>query len=260
VSLDDKVSPNDITQRVFENSEDRIRVNALLSTGSATIGNVRLQDGDSTALADIETDSSKIALFVQSESLASEATLLTRATEATQLLVKGVLDTIKTVLDTIFTRLGDRSQKTQITDGTKDVDIVTDGLIERLAVDSKVTAFPASGSPSRVEEPEQEFDGFNTTDAKINFVVPTGKKLFISVLFIALGADGGTIPVVWEADNVGFAGQAVSNDGSQSATIAGTPENPFGPFAASVEIEAERSGGDSGKNWAAGFIGYLEDE
>jgi hypothetical protein len=49
----------------------------VLVTTTVTSGTVKLQDGDGASLLDVETDSAKNAAFVQSESLASEATLST---------------------------------------------------------------------------------------------------------------------------------------------------------------------------------------
>lgn len=55
-----------------------------IETGALTIGNVKLQDGDSSTLADVETDSSKNALYVQSETIAQDSTL-TDGTQVTKI-------------------------------------------------------------------------------------------------------------------------------------------------------------------------------
>jgi len=47
----------------------------VLNTGDIEIGAVELKDGDTDTRADIELDSAKNSLFVQSETLATEASL-----------------------------------------------------------------------------------------------------------------------------------------------------------------------------------------
>ncbi len=56
-------------------SSNRLPVDAELTVQDIQIGVVELKDSDSATRADIETDSTKGSLFVQSESLASETSL-----------------------------------------------------------------------------------------------------------------------------------------------------------------------------------------
>lgn len=88
----------------------KLKVVADLSAVDIQIGAVELKDGDTDTRADIELDSTKNALFVQSQSLAKEAggnlaTLAGKdfATQTTLALIKAKTDNLDTALSGIKT-------------------------------------------------------------------------------------------------------------------------------------------------------------
>ncbi len=135
-------------------------------------------------------------------------------------------------------------------EGDKAVTITTDGAKERLDVEANVIA--------RVDNPVHEQDLGGSGATKISYTVPTGKILFIQTLTSAYAStSGGENAVEWQEDAVGFHPQYIS-DGAGFAHSLFTDGNPVGPFAAGVEITAQRTAGQS-RDWSASFTGYLID-
>lgn len=103
VHISDKTTPTN-KATVYSTGAVRVSGDVNLVNSDIQIGSVELKDGDSDTRADIETDSSKNALFVQSESLANKTiqALMSGdlnslngkdfATEVTLAKIKGALD------------------------------------------------------------------------------------------------------------------------------------------------------------------------
>lgn len=110
----------------------------------------------------------------------------------------------------------------------------------------------------RVSQPVHEVNIFSTDQNKINYSVPADKVLFIQHLNIT-GLGDGIIVTEWQADGVPFNFTSLLKSGTGTATLSLPEKNPHGPFAANVVIRCSRVAGDSGKDWAAILVGYLED-
>jgi hypothetical protein len=100
------------------------KVVAELESGDIEIGAVELKDGTTDVRQNVELDVAKNASYVQSESLASESTVSTLALES-----GGNLDTIAGDTTSIDGKVAlaatqtDKSQMTQISNGTNEADI-----------------------------------------------------------------------------------------------------------------------------------------
>lgn len=125
----------------------------------------------------------------------------------------------------------------------------------RLDVNAQITGI---GSDVRYDEPIYEYDGINTDRNKISYTVPTGKVLYLVTLGCSLME--GKIHVEWQEDGTGFAAIGLNEDGTTTAQLNTQTVTPWGPFAAGTVIRARREYGDSGKDWSAEMVGYLEDE
>ena len=146
-------------------------------------------------------------------------------------------------------------------ENTKAVDVITDTLAKnRLAVDSVITGFSFGNNPPRVSQPVRAYTTFGTGQSKATYTVPANKVLYIQTAFVSLGDVGGTITVELQAPNgTGQASFMVQDDGTSHATTNWSDSNPLGSFTAGTTIRLYRVGGDSGKDWAGGWSGYLED-
>jgi len=206
------------------------------SLGGGGVGDVvKIRDGVLDVKVSVALDSTKNAIFVQSESLASEITLNgvklqidkftfngandlkvtldgetvgvsnwpadfpdagthTRldalnlkdfATQTTLALVKGVLDTIKIVLDNIFVRQANGTQRTKLTDGANDVTVTNN----RLDVNATM-----SGGGGFFQLPPRSFQQTYTgQQTNTNLITPaTGKRIHAYGVLI----DSNTVAVI----------------------------------------------------------------
>lgn len=118
----------------------------------------RLMDGDSSVLLDVELDSAKNAAFVQSETLAQDSTLT------------------------------DRSQKTQITDGTNDVTTTPDGTKDRLDVNALVATVTGKFISVHLRSGGSADMDVNGSVTPVEFIAGpgTGKKWFVARIIIIM--------------------------------------------------------------------------
>jgi len=105
--------------------------------------------------------------------------------------------------------------------------------------------------------PVNESEHRSTTATKINFTVPTGKKLFITSCWAT--SMEGKFFIEFQVDGTVFFSIGIYETGSSFAQYESDLENAFGPFAAGTVIRASREQGDTGKEWSAGFLGFTED-
>lgn len=121
----------DLDTRASETTLDAIRDNIGEAVASPTADTLmaRIQE-QIDLLTTIDADTSKLNVDLD-----------TRASEVT-------LQAVDTVLDTIFTRQNDRTQKTQITNGTLDVSVTADAGVNRLEIQGKVQSIGAIPPPA----------------------------------------------------------------------------------------------------------------
>lgn len=135
-------------------------------------------------------------------------------------------------------------------DGTKVVTTTTDGSKERL---------DTSSIPHIYDQPVNVYTGYGTATNKATYTVPTGKILYIVTMFVTADVDeGGKITLEWQYATTGYASTSVYKDSDSNFQLNAPAGIPFGPYAAGGQIRCRRVNGDSGKDWAAGFVGYLE--
>ena len=103
-----------------------------------------------------------------------------------------------------------------------------------------------------------QFQTLGTQDTKISYTVTASTTLYINLLFISIGENGGTVVVEAQADGTSFASMTLT-DGGEAATSLNTEiATPWGPFVAGTVITFLRIAGDAGKDWSGGFQGWEE--
>ena len=112
---------------------------------------------------------------------------------------------------------------------------------------------------TRHEDPVQEYGAIGGATDKINYIVTAGKNLFITQWHVSVSEGKGNIFELQD-DGVSKASIATGEDGGSGYPMVFADNNPLGPIAAGSTVRIHRDTGDSGKDWAGGFIGYLEDE
>ena len=123
----------------------------------------------------------------------------------------------------------------------------------------KVDAVVTSGGSGLVDAPVHELSEWGNNRTKINYTVPSGKKLFIQSIWAAHESDAAGHIIFFRADGTAFYYMAFSDDGTKSFNK-DYPENNLLEFSAGTVITAYRQDGSSPEDWGAGFDGYLEDE
>lgn len=129
-------SANIITSNPIDANTEALHVDGSNVTQPISVVSLPLPAGAATeaTLASILVDTGQIESLltaIDADTSNLDVALSTRATEAT-------LVAVDAVLDNIYVRQNDRTQKTQITDGTNDVAIFDDGGTYRLRVDAKL--------------------------------------------------------------------------------------------------------------------------
>ena len=112
---------------------------------------------------------------------------------------------------------------------------------------------------ARVSGQVLEYAAIGGGTNKINYVVTTGKNLFISHWHVAVSEGKGNIFELQD-DGVSLAAISTGEDGGPGYPMSFPGNNPIGPIAAGSTVRIHRDTGDSGKDWSGGFMGYEEDE
>lgn len=189
-----------------------------------------------------ETTLAALKAAFDAEDFASETTLnslLTAfnaedfATQTTLAAAKAVLDTIDAVLDTIYVRQNDRSQKTQLTDGTSDVTTIEDPedpAERRLQTEARLapgsTVNIGTGIPSNpadlvigfLENGSSEnlrVDG-SVTPVAFEYAPGAGDVVSVEQLLIVFTADD------FEFDGASFGPNALLTNGIKIETVINT--------------------------------------
>lgn len=115
------------------------------------------------------------------------------------------------------------------------------------------------GTNFRHDEPVQLYASSNGDQNKINYPVPAGKVFFVEMFHVGY-SEGDKYIVELQAGGAGKAcvGGGEGKEGGEPVNF--PRHNPLGPFAAGVIVRLRRVEGTSGKDWAGGIVGYLEDE
>lgn len=108
-----------------------------------------------------------------------------------------------------------------------------------------------------IDQPVNESVAASTATTKALYTVPANKQLFITSMS-ATNMEGKMI-IEFQNDGSEFFTIGLNEDGGVFAQQTVDPQTPYGPFPAADIIRAIRTDGDSGKDWAASFTGYLED-
>ena len=127
----------------------------------------------------------------------------------------------------------------------------------RLKVDAQVTP----NVQARVDEPVLVREANNTDQNKLNYEVPAGKILFVQAF--AVDSLEANLTVEWQVnEGSGFSARyttSLNKDGTTSFEFKFPENNPVGPIPAGSIVRARRVAGDTGKEWSAYLVGYLED-
>ena len=137
-------------------------------------------DADTSVLAGVDYATQTTLAALASTDFATQTTLAafkaafdsrdlaTQTTLAALLVKNGEIDT---VLDTIFARLNDRTQKTQITNGTLDVGVIADNSINRLearnTIVGQVAGAGAEVKVTVIEDTEESSEKRLQTEARL---------------------------------------------------------------------------------------------
>lgn len=116
----------------------------------------------------------------------------------------------------------------------------------------------SSGNILRQDESVQEYSGVSTAINKIDYVVPTGKNLFIQQFHVCI-AEGDKIIIELQDDGTGLACVANGEGKTGGGVVPFPKDNPLGPISTGSTVRLRRIEGTSGKDWSGSFIGYLED-
>ncbi len=143
--------------------------------------------------------------------------------------------------------------------GDNQVEVIIDGSIYRLAVDSKITDIDPQALLARVAQPIQEGEYNSNSQNHTLYTVPASKTLYITSVTTAYSdTSAGTLYIEWQEDGTPFHSHTIGdNIGSNHSVF--TDGNPLGPFSAGTVIRARRVRGNSGREWSVSFTGYLED-
>jgi len=101
-----------------------------------------------------------------------------------------------------------------------------------------------------------EISNNNTT--KLNYTVPVGKQLYITVVWCNT-YDATGLLIEFIGNLVSFQAFTLDKNIELNANINYATETPQGPFEAGEVVTADRVLGAAGKDWSAGFVGYLKD-
>ena len=122
-----------------------------------------------------------------------------------------------------------------------------------------MNAFGPLPPNTRHDNPVQEFADPATATNKINYVVPANMNLFIEQWHVSV-SEGNKNVFELQDDGTALASIGNGESGGNTAPMLLPQFNPIGPIAAGSTVRISRTEGDSGKDWAGGFMGYLENE
>jgi len=112
--------------------------------------------------------------------------------------------------------------------------------------------------PAKIEQGIHEYNGFDNSQTKINYTVPTGKVLYIDGWSISAVTDAGGHVFALRLDSTQISWISVNNDGTTSITRKFPDFNNISANAGTV-VSVALISGSSSESWGAELDGHLED-